>query len=189
MINRHIQLEIIDAALFSEMAQPLNLQGVPTVMLGDDFRWTGATSLEEILEVLTSRDLSSFSASAIERMLEEGKALKIAGMMLEKDEIFPSLPDMLINDKFVVRLGAMAAMEEVTSQNIQLASEIVDPLWENFGQVIEPMQIDILYLLGDAGTKETIPLLESVVSGDHRDHVKEAAREAIDSIKERHAPV
>ena len=72
------------------------------------------------------------------------------------------------------------------SKNKELASKAVQPLWESFGKVIEPMQIDILYFIGDAGIVENIPLLESVTNGNHRKHVKAAAEEAIASIRSRH---
>ena len=186
-VNKMIEVEIIDGVLFGELAKANNIECLPTTLLGEDFRWSGVTPLEDIVEVIASRDPSDFSATAIERMLEERNALKAARIMLEAGSIHPALIDFMVDERFFLRLGAMAAIEEIIKQNVELATQIIDPLWERFGQAIEPMQIDILYLLGDAGTKQTIPLLESVVSGDHRGHVIETAREAIDSINERHA--
>jgi len=118
-------------------------------------------------------------------MLEEGNAIRIARMMIESEVVFPEIVEFMTDDRFVIRLGAMAAMEKVVEKNRELASKAVMPLWANFEKVIEPMQIDILYFLGDAGVTENIALLESVTSGNYREHVKEAAREAIESIENR----
>jgi len=183
--NELINLEIIDGTLFRELAQVEDIQCLPTVLFGDEFRWSGVTPLEDIVEVLLNRDPSDFSISAIERMLEEGNAIRIARMMIESEVVFPEVVEFMTDDRFIIRLGAMAAMEKVVEKNRELASKAVMPLWAYFEKVIEPMQIDILYFMGDAGTAENIPLLESVTSGNHRDHVKEAAKEAIDSIKNR----
>ena len=136
---------------------------------------------------MLNRDPSDFSISAIERMLEEGNAIRIARMMIESEVVFPEVVELMTDDRFVIRLGAMAAMEKVVEKNRELASKAVVPLWAYFEQVIEPMQIDILYFIGDAGLEENIQLLESVIGGNHRDHVKEAAKEAIESIKNRHS--
>jgi len=186
VINEHLQLEIIDITLFPELIEPLGIQGVPTTMIGDDFRWTGAMPLEELIEALTSHETSSLSFSTLDRMLQEGKAQNVAEMMLEKEFLFPAFPDLLVADNFVTRLGAMTAMEEILQRNNPLAYGIISPLWQRFEQVIEPIQIDLLYLFGEAGDRETVPLLSSVMQGQHRAHVKEIAQEAIDSINKRH---
>lgn len=184
--NKLINLEIIDGTLFRELAQEEGIQCLPTVLFGDEFRWSGVTPVEDIVEVLLNRDSSDFSISAIERMLEEGNAIRIAHMMIQSEEVFPEVVELMTDDRFIIRLGAMAVMENVVEKNRELASKAVIPLWENFEKVIEPMQIDILYFMGDAGTAENIPLLESVINGNHRKHVIEAAEEAIEDIKSRY---
>jgi len=185
--NQMVELEIIDGSLFSELARENDLECVPTTLLGQDFKWSGVTPFEDILEVITNRDPSDFSAGAIERILEERNALKAARMMLDAGRIHPAIFDFMVDERFFLRLGAMTAIEEIIRQDSALAVQIVQPLWERFEEAIEPMQIDILYLLGDAGDADTLPLLESVTAGDYRDHVKETAREAAESIKERHS--
>jgi len=63
--NELINLEIIDGTLFRELAQVEDIQCLPTVLFGDEFRWSGVTPLEDIVEVLLNRDPSDFSISAI----------------------------------------------------------------------------------------------------------------------------
>lgn len=183
--NPLIHLHIIDAALFPEAAQSDAVQGVPTVILEGGFRWTGTTRIEEIVEVLISRDVGGLSASAVERMLEEGNASKVAQMVVVSGTIPSGFIDLLTEERFTVRLGAMAAMEEIVQRDPSLAATIARPLWERFERVTEPVQIDILYLLGETGSRDTIPVLESVLSGHHRAHVKEVAGESIARIRDR----
>ncbi len=185
VVNKAVQLEIIDAVLFPELAKADDVQGVPTLILDSGFCWTGAVSLVEIVEVITNSDPSCFSTSTIERMLLEGNASSVADMILENGEFFPVFVDLLVDDKFTTRLGAMAAVEEVTKRDIDLAYGIIQPLWDRFHNVIEPMQIDLLYLIGEAGKRDTIPILKTVIDGQYRDHVKEIAIESIESIEMR----
>jgi len=185
MTSDLVRLHIIDAGLFEESALTDGIQGVPTVLFGSDFRWTGQTPVEAIVEVLA--DPADLNPAAIERMLAEGGASKVAKVMLGRGEIFPAFIDFLAEERFTTRLGAMTAMEEITHRNMALAATVADPLWQRFERVTEPVQIDLLYLLGEIGAGETIPRLESIVNGHHRDHVKEVARESIERIRERGA--
>ncbi len=185
--NELISLEIIDGAFLPELAQSKNIECLPTTLTGNGNRWSGVTPLEDIVEVIANRDSSTLSAAALERMLDERNALKAAHEMIKSGKVHPSLMEFMVDDRFFLRLGAMTAIEEIISQNPEMAAQIIEPLWEKFIHAIEPMQIDILYLLGDAGTLSTVPLLESVVSGNHRDHVKDAASEAIECINSRYS--
>ena len=185
--SRMVKVNIIDTGLFPELARNHDLECVPTTFWGYEFKWSGVTPLEDIVEVVTNRNPSDFSSAAIERILEERNALKAAKIMLDAGHIHPSLFDFMVDERFFLRLGAMTAIEEIIRKDSVMASQIVEPLWARFGQAIEPIQIDILYLLGDAGNTDTISLLESVINGDFRDHVKETACEAIESIKERYS--
>lgn len=183
--NPLIQLHIIDAALFPEAARSDAVQGVPTVILEGGFRWTGAARVEEIAEVLTSRDPGGLSTSALERMLAEGNASKVAQMIMAGGAVPSGFLDLLTEERFTVRLGAMAAMEEIIQQDPNLAATIAIPLWQRFERVTEPVQIDILYLLGETGSMDTTGVLKSVLGGHHRAHVKEVAGESLERIRER----
>lgn len=183
--NPLIHLHIIDAVLFPEAAQSDAVRGVPTVILEDGFRWTGATRIEEIAEVLTSRDPRGLSASAIERMLAEGDAPRVARMITAGGALPPAFINLLTDERFTVRLGAMAAIEEIIQQDPSLATPLAKPLWERFERVTEPVQIDILYLLGETGSSDTIRVLQTVLDGHHRAHVKEVAGESIERIRDR----
>ncbi|MDZ7700163.1 MAG: hypothetical protein U5R49_25630 [Deltaproteobacteria bacterium] len=44
-----------------------------------------------------------------------------------------------------------------------------------------------MYILGQAGDPNTLPHLETILFGHYGDEIREAAREAVDAIKERKA--
>ena len=182
-INKFLRLAIYDCILFPEIAQSDRIQSVPTLLLDEQFRWTGSLQLEELVEIITNRDPARLSALSLEGMLKEGNASKVAEMMLDKEILFPAFLDLLIHEKWPVRLGAMVAMEEIADRNPELAAQVIDPLWENFHHVGDPVKGDIIYILGETGNYEIAPRLETILSGHYDTEVKEAAKEAIEKIE------
>jgi hypothetical protein len=79
----------------------------------------------------------------------------------------------------------MVVMEEITENDPNMARGAVSVLLERFSGLNETVQGDVLYILGRAGNRDTLPWLEKVLSGPCGAEVKEAAKEAMDTISER----
>lgn len=182
LLDDKIQLTIIDGTLFPEIAEPHKIQALPTLLLDEQFRWTGSVPLEEIINTINSRDPASLGAASLENILKEGQASHLATMMLDDKKIYPAFYDLLIHHKWPVRLGAMVVMEEIAAQNPVMASEVIDFLWDRFHQMPDQVRGDILYMFGEIKDRRTVAWLEEVLGGEHTAEVKEAAREAIDKI-------
>jgi glutaredoxin len=182
-INRNIKLMIIDCTQFPEFMQQYKIQSVPTLFLDDHFRWTGSVDLEELIGMMKDRDPSLLGAVSQETILKEGNAAQLAQMMLEENIIFPAFYDVLTNDKWSVRLGAMVVMEEIIDRQPELAAQAIKPLWERFFEVSDQVKGDILYVFGEIGKSQALSNLESVLSGEFGKEVKEAAEEALQKIK------
>ena len=71
-----------------------------------------------------------------------------------------------------VSSGSRAECKQFSSEN-----------WEKFSAVSEPVQGDILYMLGEMGHPDARGAVESVLAGDYSADVKEAAEEALEKIK------
>ena len=182
-LNRNIRLTVIDATYFPEHADREKIQSVPTLILENQFRWTGTFQTNEILDVIKNRDPSMLGPISLEMMLKEGKADELAAMMLEKAQIFPAFYDVLAHPKWPVRLGAMVVMEELIEGNLELAAQVLEPLWERFHKVDNRVKGDLLYLLGQLKRTESVPQLQAVLNGDFDSEVQEAAREALGTIR------
>jgi hypothetical protein len=181
--NEFVQLTIVDCALFPEMAQENRIQSVPTVVLDRQFWWTGTFPLEELLRAITDRDPAKLGTSSLENMLKQGDAARIAKMMLDEHRIFPTFIPLLTHEKWPVRLGAMVTLEEIVRQAPEIAAQVVDPLWERFADVEDPVKGDIMYVMGEIGNSEVTPRLETVLKGPYHHEVKEAAKEALEKIR------
>ncbi len=183
--NDLVTLTIIDGPLFPEMAEPYGIKSAPTLLLDDRLRWTGQTPLDEILEVMLNQDPSLLSAASMEALLGDGRADLVAKMMMGEGTLFPAFLDMLVHEKWPVRLGAMVAMEEIIEGDKGLAAQCVEPLWERFPDLNDQVRGDVIYILGESGTVDMIPRLEAVL-GDVTDaETREAATEAIETISKR----
>ncbi|QTA89370.1 thioredoxin family protein [Desulfonema magnum] len=183
--NKFVHLTITDGALFPEMAASDDIRAVPAVLLDENFRWTGSVRVEELAEIMASRDPAKLGAASMETMILEGNAFQLAEMMIEKKDIFPAFPDVLVHEQFSVRLGAMAAAEEIADQNKKLAAKIVGPLWRRFQDQRNQIRGDIIHILGETGGYEIVPKLEMILAGQYHEEIKEAAEEAMEKIKQR----
>jgi len=181
--SKFIKLTLIDGTLFPELANLDNIRSAPTVLLDDQYRWTGSIQIQEVVEMILNRDPSRLSATSLEDMLKDGEAVRVAEMMTASGKIFPALLDLMVHEKWPVRLGAMVAFETMAAHNQELAAQFVPLLWERFFQVKDVVKGDILYLLGQSGDGGAIAKLESILIGPYSDDVREAAADALEEIR------
>lgn len=186
--SSHITLEVVDSNRFFDLATSDKIQAVPTLLLEQDFRWIGNIPLNDVLTVVVEREPSQLSASSLEQMLKHGQAGRLAGLMLEKNMIFPAFHELLAHSSWPVRLGAMVVMEELAARQRDLAALVIDPLWRRFESVDDTVKGDLLYVLGAVGDSAMQPKLNRVLEGTYSQEVKDAAREALDKIAERKPP-
>jgi len=177
-----LQLIVIDGILFPEIAQKHRIKSVPTILLDEQFRWTGSVPLEEVVDAISTRDPALLGATSLESILKDGQASHLAALMLEAQLIFPAFYDLLTHAKWPVRLGAMVVMEEIAQEDPGVASEAIDPLRIRFEGVSDQIKGDILYLFGEIGNPRAIPFLEEAIAGEFDAEVKEAAGEALEKL-------
>jgi hypothetical protein len=187
-MNESIRVTIVDCVLFPEMAQSHSIRSVPTLLLDEQFRWTGALQLEELVAVMANRNPAKLSAASLEGLLKDGRASEVAEMMIAQGSIFPAFIDLLSDEKLFVRLGAMVIMEEISGRDPELAVQVIDPLWERFRPAKDQVKGDIIYVLGESGNHEVVLRLEMVLAGSCNSQVKEAAKEALEKIYRRATP-
>jgi len=181
--SESLKLTIIDGSFFPEQAASDNIRSAPTVVLDDQYFWTGSIQMEEIVDMILNRDPSRLSAPSLKAMFEEGGAVEVAEMMLDSGIIFPAFMELLVHKKWPVRLAAMVAFETVVEENQTLVHHTTPYLWDCFSTAKDTVKGDIIYLLGKSGDKRIIPKLETVLNGPYGADVKEAAQEALDSLQ------
>jgi hypothetical protein len=182
-----IRLSIIDAALFSDLADTETIRSVPTVVLNSQYRWAGTLPIEEMARIMAHQNPDQLGAESLENMVSSGDAAAIARIMLDTGRPIPALVDLLIHEKWPIRLGAMVAVETVVEENQPLAMQIIEPLWKRYPETEDAVRGDILYLMGEAGGSDRIPEIESAVAGTTNPELLEASRDAVARIREKEA--
>lgn len=184
MACEHLHLHIIDGTEFPEAAQKEQVMSAPCLILDDDFRWTGEVTGEEIIEIITSRDPSNLSATTLKNILEQGDASWITQQMIEKQEIFNGFIQLLLHETWSVRLGAMVIVEALAEEDPGLALQLSPRLMDLFDNQAIPVQGDILYVLGEAGSAETKKWILGKMNVLEQQDLIDAAQEALSSLDE-----
>lgn len=177
--NALVRLCIIDAALFAEQAGRHQIRSVPTLLLDEKFRWTGTIDVAEVLRRSIDRDPAQISATSLRQLLEAGEAPRAAQLMLECNQIFPALIELLVHERWSVRLGAMVAVEYLVDESPELTGQLIEPLCRRFSRLSENVQGDVVHVLGQVPSPKSRDFLTGVVSGGYAQAVKEAAAEAL----------
>ena len=179
-----IRLRVINAELFPEEAQMNDIKSVPTLILDDQFRWTGQVKTEEIIQICTNRDPSQLSADSLRQLIEDGHAAQVANMMIESKKVFPALVNLLTHQRWSVRLGAMVAAEYLADEAPALGIDLCRLLWLDFSDLEPQVQGDVTHIFGLLNDEMTKGYLQAIKGGDFESDVKEAAQEALEEMEE-----
>jgi glutaredoxin len=177
-----IRLRVVDAALFPREAETDQIRSVPTLILDDQYRWTGSVNTEELISLCVQRDPAQLSAGSLRQLIEAGDAARVAGMMIAAGKLFPALSELLVNDRWSVRLGAMVTAEYLADEAPELGLELCRSLWERFSRLSPQIQGDVVQVLGQIDAEVTQGYLRSILSGDYDAEVKTVAAEVLEEM-------
>ncbi|MEJ5365201.1 MAG: hypothetical protein WHS86_08880 [Desulfosoma sp.] len=155
----YLVIRVFDATLFPERAHAAGIRSVPTVLFGDDFRWTGRVDIQHIFEVVCRGEHTALSAAAAIRVLKEGKAHELARLMLASPTMWNDFTAVLSHPDWSVRLGALVVLEELAEKDPAKAGAYLPVLWEKMEALPTPVQGDVLYatgIVGDALWKDKV---------------------------------
>ncbi|BBO67569.1 hypothetical protein DSCA_14990 [Desulfosarcina alkanivorans] len=181
--NEQVRVTVVDGELFPDAAREDRISSAPTVLLDEQFRWTGSVDAGELVTLMLDRDPASLGVEALKGMVEDGNAAEVSRMMAHRKKIFPAFVELLIHPRWSVRLGAMVAFETLAEEDAVLAGGILDPLVAVFAEVDDMVKGDLLHVIGESGNRAALPFLTAVVTGDYDDEVQSAAQEALEKLK------
>jgi HEAT repeat protein len=153
---------------------------VPLLIVDDRYRWSGLPDIDEILTICLNRDPKVMSTDSLRRIIEAGDAGDAAQMMIDAGDIFPALIQLLTDEKWSVRLGAMVTVEYLADGAPELADSLIEPLWKDFAGHAPQVQGDVAHVLGSIGSQKAKLIIGEIVDGSFDEEVIEAAKEALD---------
>lgn len=181
--SEKLRLQVIDGALFPEVVREANIQAVPTLILDDQLRWSGRIPVADVLEQLATRDPSRLSANALDGIIKEGQAEQVARAMVANGTLFPAIIDLLVHEKWPVRLGAMVVMEEIAATAPQLAAQAGPILRERYDRLDDPVRGDVIYVIGESGDHQAVPFLREITAHSTNPEIRQAASEALATLQ------
>ncbi|MGD9824004.1 thioredoxin family protein [Desulfobacter sp.] len=180
-----IHLHIIDGSLFPEKARKDKVMSAPCLILDDDTRWTGAVAEEEIVDMIVNKESMDLDTMALKTILEDGRAAWITEQMLGSNRLFKGFSGLLLHETWSVRLGAMVVVEALAEKAPALCADLEKILIDAFSTLAVAVQGDVLYTLGEIGTPDTLNWIAAQKAILSHTDLKDAADEAIQSIKDR----
>ncbi|BBO80632.1 hypothetical protein DSCO28_11980 [Desulfosarcina ovata subsp. sediminis] len=181
-LNENVWVTVIDGMLYSEAADQDRISSAPTVILDDQFRWTGSVDALELVTLMLDRDPAGLSADALRGMIEDADADGVARLMSDHNQIFPAFIELLIHPRWSVRLGAMVVIETLVEMAPALAGQVVEPLLAAFATIDDTVKGDVLHVLGEAGNRDALPFLSRVLEVETDEEICDAASEAIEKL-------
>lgn len=182
LVRPNINVDIIDGSLFPELAQQQGVRSAPTVILGDQFRWSGSIVLPELLNALVHRDPTRLSADEILSIIKEGQAVHLASLMLQENLIFPAYLELLRHPNWSERLGAIVVLEHLAEENQQLAKTACAQILDYLETAEGPVKGDLIYLVGLAGCGEALNFLKQLLAVEQSADTREVLLEALDKL-------
>ncbi|WP_457548672.1 thioredoxin family protein [Archaeoglobus sp.] len=170
------KIEIIDVVDYPEIAEKYNVMATPTVIVGK-VKLVGKVSKEEVLEwIRRGYDKKEYFA----KLLREGEAEEVVRMVKEDGDA-SVLVELLTYKDFMVRLGAMVAIEELAKEHPEIVKKVKDKIRKLLKHEDERIRQDVAMLIGDIGDDSDKEFLEELLKDDNAEHL----REAIDEIESR----
>jgi hypothetical protein len=175
---------IIDVTLFADFAQKYSIRALPTLVIDGQDQMVGNISEDLLVDKLTNQSPATFHPDSFKKIVKEGDADKLAGMMVADGDVYKGALELLADPDWSVRMGMMVVLEEVAGRSPVLVQRVYPYLVDLLDQGDANQRGDMAYLLGIIGNVSVLEPLK-VMLNDSNPEVAQAASEAVQQIQER----
>jgi hypothetical protein len=182
----YLEVTIIDITLFAHFAQKYSIRAVPTLVSDGQDKLVGNISEDLLVDKLTNQSPATFHPDSFKKIVKEGDAEKLAGMMVADGDVYGGALELLADPDWSVRMGMMVVLEEVAERSPDLVQCVYPYLVDLLDHGDANQRGDMAYLLGIIGNVSVLEPLKMLLK-DSNPEVAEAAFEAVQRIQEREA--
>ena len=182
----YLEVTIIDITLFAAYAQKYSIRAVPTLVIDGQEQLLGNISEDLLVDKLANQSPATFHPDSFKKIVKEGDAEKLAGMMVADGDVYRGALELLTDPDWSVRMGMMVVLEEVAERSPALVEPVYPYLVDLLDHGDANQRGDMAYLLGIIGNASVLEPLK-VLLNDTNPEVVEAAFEAVQQIREREA--
>jgi glutaredoxin len=188
LASTYLEATIIDVTLLADYGQKYGIRAVPTVVIDGQDQLVGTISEDFLVDRLANSNPSSFHPDSFKKIIKEGDAARLAGMMVADGDLYSGSLELLADPDWSVRMGMMVVLEGVAERSPDLVLSAYPYLLKLLDHEDRNQRGDTAYLLGLIGDASVLERLE-VLLQDENPEVAEVALEAVQQIKEREALV
>ncbi len=171
---------IVDVTAFPDLAKKYGIEGVPTTYICD-MVFVGALSEKDARKWVESGSKGDYYDYLAEK-LRNGE-IEVVKELAIKRKLGSTLARLMAHREFMVRLGAMAVLEEICEENEELAKQAREVIVTLLEHPDERIREDAAMMLGMIGKSEDIEHLKKLLN--EGGGIKDSAEEAIESIRGR----
>jgi thiol-disulfide isomerase/thioredoxin len=182
----YLEVTIIDITLFADFAEKYSIRAIPTLVIDGQEQLVGNISEDLLVDKLTDQSPATFHPDSFKKIVKEGDAEKLAGMMVADGDVYKGALELLTDPDWSVRMGMMVVLEEVAERSPDLVQRVYPYLVGLLDHGDANQRGDMAYLLGIIGNGSVLDSLKTLLS-DRNPEVAEAAFEAGQQILEREA--
>jgi hypothetical protein len=143
------------------------------------------THSEDLLvDRLAKSDPSSFHPDSFKKIIKEGDAERLAGMMVADGDLYSESAELLADPDWSMRMGMMVVLEGVAARSPDLVQRAYPYILDLLKHEDDNQRGDTAYLLGLIGDASVMDRLE-VLLNDANPQVVEVAFEAVQRIRQR----
>lgn len=177
-----VDVSIIDATLFGDLAEKYKIKSTPTVIFNEGFTHVGELSLENLVKYVTLTDSPDFTTVTLDSMIKNGRA-EDAALYLCKNRASEAVLPIFKAPEFSSRMGALLVMEEALSLDPRCLDAVVEPLTELLKVDETALRGDTAELLGKIGDPSASAALQALLETEKDPEVTEAAKEALERLE------
>lgn len=184
LASTYVETTIIDVTLFAGYGRKYGIRAVPTVVIDEQDHLAGTISENLLVDRLANRDPSTFHPDTFKKIIKEGDAERLAGMMVADGDLYSGSLALLADSDWSVRMGMMVVLEGVAERSPDLVRRAYPYILDLLEHEDDNQRGDTAYLLGLIGDASVMDRLE-VLLNDANPQVAEVAFEAVQRIRER----
>ncbi len=177
-----VDVSIVDATLFGDLAEKYKVKSTPTVVFSEGFTHVGELSLENMVKYVTQTDSPDFTTATLDSMIKNGRA-EDAAVLLCKKRFPQAILPIFKAPEFSNRMGALLVMEEALSLDPRCLDTLVGPLSELLNLDETALRGDTAELLGKIGDPSASGALQTLLQKENDPEVTEAAKEALERLE------
>ncbi|NIO29782.1 MAG: hypothetical protein GTO29_14655 [Candidatus Latescibacteria bacterium] len=182
LISKKIKTTIIDAEVFSEVAERFKIRSVPMTLLDGEFLFYQVVPAENLALKILSRDTDGYMEEAFLSQITTGNIELAVKRLLDHPKAEASFLSVWEKSTLSIRMGLLLVAEQALDQNPDILDSIVHRLIALLSTEDISFRGDTADLLGQIGHPEAKESLEALLQSDNPDIV-EIVEEALKSLK------